>query len=218
MKRFIKILGVVIVVATLSIFGYGAKGYLDVIKRGEELRARADALIAAGRGPDSLGEERLRVLLLVQDPGFHRHSGIDLATPGAGLTTLAQSVAKRLAFDHFRPGIGKIRQTGFALGLSRELSKDQLIALFLRTAEMGNSAQGWVTGFHKASEVFFNKPVGKLADEEFYALVAVLIAPGKLRLSMPDNALKTRVRRIARLARGVCKPLSLTDVWLRGCE
>ncbi len=218
MTKILKITSVVLILILIALIGYGAKGYYDAVQRGEELRARADALIASGRGPDSLGNERLRVLLLVQDPGFYQHSGIDFSTPGAGLTTLAQSVSKRLAFDHFKPGIGKIRQTGFALGVSRELNKKQLIALFLETAEMGKSNRGWVTGFYKASEVFFGKTVNELSDEEFYSLVAVLIAPGKLKLAIPDSRLKARVQRIVKLAHGDCKPTSLTDVWLEGCK
>ena len=218
MAKILKITGAVLMLTIVALFGYGAKGYYDAVQRGEELRARADELIASGKGPDSLGKERLRILLLVQDPGFYQHNGVDFSTPGAGLTTLAQSVSKRLAFDHFKPGIGKIRQTGFALGLNQVLGKKQLIALFLETVEMGKSNSGWVTGFHKASEVFFGKTVNEIADEEFYSLVAVLIAPGKLKLAKPDNSLETRVQRIAKLARGDCKPTSLTDVWLKGCK
>lgn len=204
-------------VGALSIFGYGAKGWYDAKSQAQVLVDRAQKAIAEGRGSDSLSKERLRILLLVQDPGFYSHSGVDLTTPGAGITTLTQSLSKRLAFENFTPGIGKIRQTGYALGLDSVLTKDQQIALFLETLGMGASPEGWVTGFHKASEVFFGAAPSEISLEQYYALVAVLIAPSQLKLSEPDEKLQERVERIERLAAGSCEPTSLTDVWLEGC-
>lgn len=77
----------------------------------------------------------------MEDPGFAEHDGVDFSTPGAGLTTITQSAAKRLAFETFRPGIGKIRQTGYAMGLESRLSKDQILALWLDTLEMGRAGR-----------------------------------------------------------------------------
>ncbi|MEP3275514.1 MAG: transglycosylase domain-containing protein [Stappiaceae bacterium] len=204
--------------ASIVLFGiYGVIGWYDAINDTETLQRRADAIIAGNRGGDSLPPDRLNILLLVQDPGFYAHSGVDLHTPGAGLTTLTQSISKRLAFDSFTPGIGKIRQTGYALGLDSRLTKEQQIALFLETAEMGQSRQGWITGFHNASEHFFGAPPQEISEENFLTLVAVLIAPGTLKLAEPSDRLRERVRRIARLSRGECKASALNDVWLEGC-
>jgi len=108
-----------------GLFGYGALGYWDVVRQADAYAARADALITDGRGPYDLGADQLRQLILVQDPGYLEHAGVDLSTAGAGLTTISQSLSKRLGFEEFRPGIGKIRQTGFAMGLERQLTKDQ---------------------------------------------------------------------------------------------
>ncbi|MDG1288402.1 MAG: hypothetical protein P8O11_01595 [Lentibacter sp.] len=106
------------VIALLG-FGYGAIGYRDAVHHANAYGKQADRIIADGRGPDALGAERLEQLIKVQDPGFWEHGGIDLSTEGAGLTTISQSLSKRLGFDAFRPGIGKIRQTGFAFGLEK---------------------------------------------------------------------------------------------------
>ena len=214
-SKFLVFLGIFVAV---FIIGYGGKGFYDAYTMADTLKKRADSIIAAGRGPQSLQPERLRALLMVQDPGFYGHNGVDFSTPGAGMTTLTQSLAKRLAFEKFVPGVAKIRQTGFALGLDRKLSKDQQIALFLDTAEMGRSRQGWVTGFHKASNVFFGAPPNQINQEQFYALVAVLIAPSALKLSRPDGKLLERIRRISRLVAGNCFPNNWRDVWLEGCR
>jgi len=52
---------------------------------------------------------QIDILLTVQEPGFYKHQGIDLSTPGAGITTLTQAVVKKLYFEKFTPGIAKIK-------------------------------------------------------------------------------------------------------------
>lgn len=218
MKRILKytafLVGLVVVLAA----GYGAKGYIDALSDSDALRTRADTLIAEGRGGAALGAERLAILLKVEDPGFAGHSGVDLSTPGAGLTTITQSAAKRLAFDKFRPGIGKVRQTGYALGLERRLSKEQILALWLDTLEMGHGPDGWMTGFFTASSTVYGRPPSELSNADFMRLVAVLIAPASYSLTRADAGLDERVGRIERLVSGACSPAGFRDVWLEGCS
>ncbi|MCV6593926.1 MAG: transglycosylase domain-containing protein [Silicimonas sp.] len=197
--------------------GYGAIGYRDAVRQAVAYSDRADALIAGGRGPDDLGTEQLRQLILVQDPGYLDHAGVDLFTAGAGLTTISQSLAKRLGFDRFRPGIRKIRQTGFAIGLETLLTKTQILALWLETVEMGRGPEGWMTGFFLASESIYGRAPAELTDQEYHRLLAVLIAPGRFRLLEDDEELNDRASRIARLASGACRPQNHGDVWLDGC-
>lgn len=217
MKRALKIMATALVVLVVGVVGYGALGYWDAVRQSGEYATRADALIADGRGPDGLGVERLRQLILVQDPGYLEHGGVDLSTQGAGLTTIPQSLSKRLGFDEFRPGIGKIRQTGFAVGLENQLSKDQILALWLDTVEMGRGPDGWMTGFFLASESIYGRPVMELIDQEYHRLLAVLIAPSQFRLLEEDDALDDRSSRISRLVLGDCSPDNQRDVWLDGC-
>ncbi|MBN7756557.1 transglycosylase domain-containing protein [Nitratireductor aquimarinus] len=218
MKKILKTASTLILAIFAAALAYGGWGYLDAIKDADALKLRADALIAENRGGQSLGDARLQQLLQVQDPNFQGHSGVDMITPGAGVTTITQSAAKRLAFEAFKPGIGKIRQTGYALGLESELTKEQILALWLDTLEMGKGPDGWVTGFHRASEKVFGKAPTDLQETEFLSLVAVLIAPAKYRLGTDDPALAERVERIARLVSGSCSPLDNGDVWLEGCR
>lgn len=218
MRRIFILLTVATFFLCLGALSYGVKGWLDASQSAETLQARADYLIDQNLGGESLGAEKLALLLRVQDPDFYNHNGIDLKTPGAGITTLTQSLSKRLAFKKFTPGIGKIRQTGYALALDNVLTKEQQIALFLETVEMGRSEGGWITGFHKASETFFKMPVSDLSKEQFIRLVAVLIAPGKYTLGGADTALDERARRIMRLSKNECSLVTLTDVWLDSCK
>jgi monofunctional biosynthetic peptidoglycan transglycosylase len=201
----------------VAIFGYGGKGWYDAVQMSSEFKTQAEQLTSNGRGVESLTSQQLETLIKVQDPGFYAHDGIDFSSKGAGTTTLTQSLAKRLGFEKYTPGIGKIRQSGFALGLDSVLSKHQQVALFLNTAEMGKGPDGWITGFHKAAEIIYQKPVAKLDESEFNTMVAVLIAPSKLKLAAPGAALQERVTRITKLAHKKCEPNNFNDVWLEGC-
>lgn len=206
-----------LLLAAGGLAAYGAKGWRDAHAAAPELIRRAEALIAADRGAEALGTDRADWLLAVQDPGFAGHAGVDLSTPGAGITTLTQSLSKRLAFDDFHPGLGKIRQTGFALGLETRLTKAQIFALFLDTVEMGRGPDGWMTGFFTASQAIHGRPPSELDRNAFLGLVAVMIAPGRLSALNPDTSLNERVGRIDRMLRGACAPDGPRDVWLDGC-
>ncbi|WP_283195241.1 transglycosylase domain-containing protein [Rhizobium sp. AN80A] len=218
MRRFFKLAGSFLALLIVGVVLYGGKGYWDALADAPHLRQRADELIAQGRGGASLGAGHLTILLKVEDPNFANHAGVDFSTPGAGATTITQSASKRLAFKKFHPGIGKFRQTGYALGLERKLSKEQILALWLDTLEMGKGPEGWITGFHKASSVIYGRPPADLSDTEFIRLVAVLISPGSYKLAESDPTLDERVGRIERLMAGSCAPERLTDVWLEGCK
>lgn len=218
MRRYFKITAAAVLLLFAGVLGYGAYGYFDALAASEELEARADSLLAENLGGSSLGQERYRQLLVVQDPAFEQHSGVDMTTAGAGITTVTQSLAKRVGFENFTPGIGKIRQTGYALGLETRLSKEQIMALWLDTLEMGRGPDGWVTGFHRMSEAVYGAAPDTIADDEYLSLLAVLISPGRYNLGTDDQALQDRTDRIRRLVSGECAANDNSDVWLEGCR
>lgn len=218
MMRILKYALLVFALLLVIPVGSGVMGYIDARADADRLRKQADELIANGRGGGYLGSEYLAILLKVEDPNFTAHYGVDFSTPSAGLTTITQSASKRLAFDEFRPGFAKIRQTGYALGLESRLSKDQILALWLDTLEMGKGPNGWMTGFDRASaEIYGRRPVD-LSTAEFIRLVAVLIAPSSYQLTRDDTGLDERAKRIQRLVAGTCAPRGWTDVWLESCQ
>ncbi|KAG1650058.1 DNA replication and repair protein RecF [Nymphon striatum] len=202
MKRFFKFTSLALVLLVVGLLGYGAYGYFDARSEAEKLQARANDLLMKNLGGSSLGEERYRQLLAVQDPTFEQHNGVDMTTPGAGITTVTQSLAKRVGFDNFTPGIGKLRQTGYALGLEGRLSKEQIMALWLDTLEMGRGPDGWVTGFHRMSDAVYGTSPDAITDDQYFSLLAVLISPGRYKLGSDDEALRERTGRISRLVTG----------------
>ena len=214
-------MGAAAVLVALAVVAWPvARGYLDGRAAAPVHAAQADRLIAAGRGPADLGPGRWARLLMVQDPAFADHSGIDLATPGAGITTVTQSLAKRVGFEEeFRPGWAKLRQSGLALGYETGMTKDQIAALWLETVEMGNlqgpGGKGWTVGFWSAAERAHGVAPAALTDAQFRDLVARLIAPAAL--GRDADARAARAGRIARLWDGACAPDGHSDVWLEGC-
>lgn len=211
----------VVVLALLGVsaglLAYYGLGHGDAIDDAPHLIRLADKLIARDQSGEGLGPGRQAMLLAVEDPGFAAHQGVDMDTPGGGMTTITQSLAKRLAFDGFHPGFPKIRQTAYARGLEERLSKRQILALWLETVEMGRARDGWMKGFFMASRVVYHRPPADLTDDEFLRLVAVVVAPTRFRLEGRDPALDVRVGRIKRMLAGTCAPRGNGDVWLEGC-
>lgn len=213
-KRTLIVLPLVIV---LGLSGYGAKGWLDARADAPALRERAKQLEAQGVGASALGPEKRKLLLLVEDPSFDSNNGVDLSTAGAGTTTITQSLSKKLAFTHFRPGLRKIRQTGYAMGLSGALRKEEVLTLFLDKAGFRGRDRKWTDGFDAAAQRFFGKRLADIDLAQFTQLVATGVAPRDLNPDAPNAKLQERIKRIDRLAAGDCKPIDNGDVWLEGC-
>ena len=167
---------------------------------------------------EQLSEEQVRILLAVEDPNFYSHRGVDLSTPGAGLTTITQALAKRLYFASFQPGLAKIKQSLLALVLNQRMNKWAQLDLFINTAYFGEHEGEAVNGFTAAARAYFNKEFAALARAEYLALVAALIAPNDLSPAARPEQNAQRVRRLERLLRGECKPAGLRDVYYEGCD
>lgn len=185
-----------------------------------DVAGRVNAIIASAE-PDelALSPPRVRMLLKVEDPTFMANRGIDLSTPGAGMTTLSQSLGKRIFFADFEPGFAKgelMALTRFAL--YPKVGKDKILQAWLATAYLGTHRGRRVTGFAEGARTWLGKPLGRLSDREFLTLVAMLPAPNRLKPTRNRAALDDRVDRIERLLAGRCQPTGLRDVMLEGCR
>ena len=163
-----------------------------------------------------LSPQRRAVLLAVEDPAFFRHHGVDLSTPGAGMTTITQGLVKQLYFPGgFKPGIAKIRQALIAQhALDELISKDEQLNLLLNMAYLGSRDGKPVHGFAHGAWSYFGKDFGALSDVEFQSLVAMLIAPNHLSPGTPAHA--ERMQRIDAYLSGAYRPTSVLDVEYSG--
>lgn len=160
--------------------------------------------------PFDLTPRQLEILLKVEDPQFFHHCGIDLSTPGAGITTITQGLVKQLYFEKFEPGIAKLKQTLIAAyALDPLMTKDEQLRLFLNTVYLGHG----VRGFEQASQVYFRKPFKQLTEDEYTAIVALIIAPEVFDIQKYPARNAERVARIKRLVSGEYRSCGLFDVY-----
>jgi membrane peptidoglycan carboxypeptidase len=153
-------------------------------------------------------------LLAVEDPGFYRHHGIDLWTPGAGITTITQGMVKYLYFERFRPGIAKLEQSLLAaLALEPMVDKQTQLTIFVNTCYLGTQDGRPVRGFAQAARAWFGKPFAKLSRGEYHALVAMLISPETFHVRERPESNARRVERIQKLLAGSYRPKGLLDLY-----
>lgn len=166
---------------------------------------------------NDLSTQRKQWLLAIQDPGYEQHYGVDLSTPGAGLTTITQSIVKKLYFENFSPGIAKFKQSLIAIFVIDELlNKNQQLELFLNLSYMGQHQGSPVYGFENAAQIYFGKSFTHLTDDEYLALIALLIGPDQYSIAANPDANAARVARVKQVISGKYQPKGLMDVYYDG--
>jgi len=191
-----------------------------VAQERERVNAKVDRIIAAS-GPHNLAllPERQAMLLKVEDRTFWTNKGIDLSTPGGGMTTLSQGLGKIIFFDHFKPGFRKgelMALTRFAL--YPQVDKKRTLQAVVASSYFGTHQGRAVTGFADGARTWFGKPLSGLTEDEYLQLVAMLVAPDSLKPGRDDAGRMERVARIKRLLADRCQPTGLRDTMLEGCR
>lgn len=177
-----------------------------------ELALLSDTVRASDLTPD-----QLEMLLAVDDPTFFQHNGIDFKTPGQGLTTISQSVGKKLYFHPFIPGIRKFRLVYLSRwALDPTVSKDQQLSLYLRILWYGTHENKSITGLGNAVRTYFGREIAELSRHEFLSLIAMHPAPKQFHfLDNPKNN-EDRVARIEMVLSGSYEPEGLLDTYYDG--
>ncbi|MCG7874481.1 MAG: transglycosylase domain-containing protein [Candidatus Thiodiazotropha lotti] len=158
----------------------------------------------------SLTANQQAALLKIEDPNFYHHSGIDLKTPGAGITTITQALVKKIYFERFTPGIAKIKQTLLArFVLDPLMSKEKQLRRFINTVYLGPNAKG----FEQAAHHYFNRSFDEISDDQFLALVAMIIAPETFNINKHPARNKLRVARLKHVINGDYEPKGLFDLY-----
>lgn len=161
---------------------------------------------------NDLSQRQLEILLAVEDPGFYCHKGIDLSTPGAGITTITQGIVKKLYFEEFRPGIAKIKQSLIArFALDPFVKKDDQITLFINYMYFGSVNGRRADGLAEASLMYYNKPFKRLNEDEYISLIAMIIAPVTFNVHNHPGWNSERSERIKKVISGQYKPMGLMD-------
>lgn len=163
---------------------------------------------------NDLSQWQLHALLAVEDPNFYHHNGVDLKTPGAGITTITQGLVKMYYFDHFKPGLAKVKQTLIArYALNPLVSKNNQLLLFLNNVYLGNVNGKTVIGFANAAQTYYHKPFHNLTKDQYLSIVAMIVAPQNFHIFNKPTANVERTRRIKKVVSGEYKPKQLMDIY-----
>jgi penicillin-binding protein 1A len=184
---------------------------LDVYSRDGKLIAEFGE---TRRYPVTIAQVPLRMrqaVIAIEDARFYQHPGVDwrgvsraiwlLATtrdrrvPGG--STITQQVARQFFLSSEYSYSRKLREMALALKIERELSKDDILALYLNKTFFGNRAYGVAAG----AEYYYGKRLGQLSLAEMASLAAIPKFPSSGNpLSNPERSLERRNYVLQRMA------------------
>ena len=144
----------------------------------------------------------LKLLLAYEDRRFRAHAGVDPLALGraalqlvsrghivSGGSTITMQLARLLEPRRARSVHAKLRQMVRALQIERQLTKDQILDLYLTMAPYGGNLEG----IRAASIAYFGKEPKRLTLAEAALLVALPQSPETRRLDRyPDAARAAR--------------------------
>jgi penicillin-binding protein 1C len=151
----------------------------------------------------------LKLLLAYEDRRFRSHSGVDPIALGraalqlvarghivSGGSTITMQLARLMEPRRERSLSAKLRQMVRALQIERQLTKDQILDLYLALAPYGGNLEG----IRAASIAYFGKEPKRLSLAEAALLVALPQSPETRRLDRyPDVARAARDRVLDRM-------------------
>jgi len=173
-------------------------------------------LLASLRGPsneartpralEDFPESLRHAVLAMEDSRFFEHPGVsvlgiaramvvNLLRGGAvqGGSTLTQQLAKNLFLSPERTLSRKAQEALLAFALEQELSKPEILALYLNEIYWGQAGGAAICGADEAARAFFGKPVERLTVGESATLAGIISAPnGYSPLRHPERATERR--------------------------
>jgi len=146
-------------------------------------------------------------LLAVEDSRFYEHHGIDPigvlravvsnVTGGRtqGASTITQQVARTFFLTREKTISRKLKEALLSLKIERELSKDQILTLYMNQIYLGARSYG----FAEASQTYFGKPLSALNAAECAMLAGLPQNPANV--NPIKNPTRARARQLVALSR-----------------
>jgi penicillin-binding protein 1A len=129
-----------------------------------------------------------QAILAAEDDRFYQHGGIDylsvLRAAAANLTgrgelqgasTITMQVARNFFLSRERTFMRKFYEALLALKIEHDLSKDQILELYINKIYLGERAYG----FAAAADIYFAKPLGELNLAQMAVLAGLPKAPAR---------------------------------------
>jgi penicillin-binding protein 1C len=147
----------------------------------------------------------LKLLFAYEDHRFRSHSGVDILALGraafqlstrghivSGGSTITMQLARLMEPRRQRSISAKLRQVVRAIEIERQMSKDQILDLYLAMAPYGGNLEG----IRAASIAYFGKEPKRLSLSECALLVALPQSPENRRLDRYPNAARAARDRV----------------------
>jgi len=135
---------------------------------------------------EDIPQEFIHALLAAEDDNFANHYGVDItglmraATQllksgqiQTGGSTITMQVAKNYFLTSERSFSRKINEILLALQIERELSKNEILELYVNKIYLGNRAYG----IEAASQVYYGKPIAELSIAQLAMIAGLPKAP-----------------------------------------
>jgi penicillin-binding protein 1A len=137
---------------------------------------------------ESVPKPMIAAILAAEDERFYQHSGVDyigvaraalsnFASGGVrqGASTITMQVARNFFLSKERTLTRKFNEMLLAFKIEANLSKDQILQLYINQIYLGQRAYG----FAAAAQIYFGKPLDKLTTAEFAMLAGLPKAPSR---------------------------------------
>ena len=144
----------------------------------------------------------LNAFIASEDQRFYNHHGVDLrgllraifklvisGKKKQGGSTITMQVARNFLLAREKTYIRKIKEIILALKIENELTKNEILELYINKIFLGRKAYGVVA----AAEVYYGKPLAKLSLSQLAMVAGLPKAPSSLNpINDPDRALIRR--------------------------
>ncbi|WP_414829528.1 penicillin-binding protein 1A [Alteromonas sp. H39] len=151
---------------------------------------------------EDVPQQLIDAVIATEDSRFYEHKGIDpigivragvnLLITGEkqqGASTLTMQLARGFFLTREKTYIRKIKEIFIALHMEQELTKDEILALYLNKIELGHRA----FGFGAAAQVYYGKPLKDLNLAQLATIAGLPQAPSVLNpISRPDRSVERR--------------------------
>ena len=157
---------------------------------------------------EQIPKQLVKAFIAAEDAEFFQHKGVDykgilramfknlLARRIVqGGSTITQQVTKTFFLTPKRSVLRKLREVAYAFGLERDLTKEEILTLYLNNIYLGNGAYG----VEAASESYFNKQAEQLNLAEMAMMAGLAKAPS--RYSPVNNLRRAKDRQAYVLTR-----------------
>ena len=146
----------------------------------EEIGVRRDPITY-----DEIPPLMVQAVIASEDARFYSHPGVDFrglvrgfygflrgVNLGGG-STITMQLANNISFDSDNVYARKLKEIPFALRIQQELSKEEILTLYLNLGYFGQGADG----ISAAAAVYYDKTVDEMTLGEFATMVSLLPCP-----------------------------------------